>query len=151
MDNNFAILSGLYIFAHILSGCSSARFRVLVWGARGREFKSRHPDKRQKDQNSMFWSFFFSGSRQKLAFVKLSEKKKGYCRRQLSFCLLVTTKQRSRLRRRSRRNLGHPRITQFSLELLSLKTCFHIPNRNPVSTCTQFAHNSIFCGHFQKL
>lgn len=27
------------------SGCSSVRFRVLVWGARGREFESRHPDK----------------------------------------------------------------------------------------------------------
>ena len=27
------------------TGCSSARFRVLVWGASGRRFESSHPDK----------------------------------------------------------------------------------------------------------
>ena len=26
------------------TGCSSARFRVLVWGASGRKFESCHPD-----------------------------------------------------------------------------------------------------------
>ena len=67
IDNNSVILSGFFcslisklLYLHILfSGCSSARFRVLVWGARGREFKSRHPDKRQKDQNICFDLSFF--------------------------------------------------------------------------------------------
>ena len=33
------------------SGCSSARFRVLVWGASGRKFESCHPDPRKSTDN----------------------------------------------------------------------------------------------------
>ena len=33
-----------FIFAPQKAGCSSARFRVRVWGACGRKFESCHPD-----------------------------------------------------------------------------------------------------------
>ncbi len=33
------------------TGCSSARFRVHVWGACGRKFESCHPDKEKSPVN----------------------------------------------------------------------------------------------------
>ena len=46
-----------YLCSRKTAGCSSARFRVRVWGARGRWFESSHPDKKQL-VNMQFTSCF---------------------------------------------------------------------------------------------
>ena len=40
----FSIFASVFERGHNFSGCSSVRFRVLVWGASGRKFESCHPD-----------------------------------------------------------------------------------------------------------
>ena len=40
------------------TGCSSARFRVLVWGASGRKFESCHPDSDNQGLTRKCKSFF---------------------------------------------------------------------------------------------
>ena len=108
IDNNFAILSGLYIFVQKFRDVAQ---HGLEYSSGGRGVASSNlaiPTKDKKIKTACFDLSFFSGSRQKLAFVRLAEKKESQLPQAVRlFVVWLQPNSRSRLRRRSSRNLGH--------------------------------------------